>query len=101
MYYQEPVEEFLALTCIHTLFDQYISHSWRFCTTIFKIQTLIKSIIRILCLKTLPQVLDNTSLTKAKTIGICLPCPLMQEVAAGFYGKIEIIAISSPCCPLD
>ena len=54
-----------------------------------------------LYLKTLPQALDNTSLTKAKPLGICLPCPLMQKLAAGFYGEIEIIAISLLYCQLD
>ena len=65
------------------------------------IQTLIKSIIRILYLKTLPQALHNTSLTKAKPLGICLPCLLMQKVAVGFYGEIEIFAVSLLYCPLD
>ena len=57
--------------------------------------------IKILYLKTLPQALDNTSLTKAKPLGICLPCLLMQKVAAGFCDEIEIIAVSLLCCPLD
>ena len=40
----------------------------------FKTQTLIKSIIKIVYLKTLPQALDNTSLIKAKPLELCLPC---------------------------
>ena len=67
----------------------------------FKIQTLIKSIIRILFLKTLPHVLDSTSLIKAKPLEMCLPCPLVQTVVASFYGEIEIIAVSLLCCPFD
>ena len=57
--------------------------------------------LELIFLKFLPQALDNTSLIKAKPLGICLPCLLMQKVAVSFYGEIEIIAISLLGCQLD
>ena len=67
----------------------------------FKIQAPIKSIVRIVYLKTLPQALDDTSLIKAKPLELCLPCPLVLKVAASFYGKIETITVTLLCFPLD
>ena len=99
MYCREPVEEILALSCIHRLFE--ISHSWDFYITMFKIQTFIKS-ISILYLKTFAQALDSTSLIKVKPIVMCcLPCSLVQEVVTSFYGEIEIVAVSLLFCLLD
>ena len=60
----------------------------------FKIQTLIKSIARIVCLNALPQALDNRSLIKMKPLEMCLPCLLVLKVAVGFYGEIETIAVT-------
>ena len=59
----------------------------------FKIQTLIKSIVRNLYLKTLLQALNSTSLIKAKPLEICLPCLLMQKVATSFYGIDSLYSI--------
>ena len=67
----------------------------------FKIQTLIKSIVRILYLKTLPQDPDSTSLIKVQPLEMCLLCLLVQKVVVSFYGEIEIIAVSLLCCLLD
>ena len=52
----------------------------------FKIQ---KSIIRILYLKTLSQVLDSTSLIKAKPLEMCSPCPLVHKVVTSFLVKLK------------
>ena len=99
MYCREPVEEILALSCIHRLFE--ISHSWDFHTTMFKIQRFMKSISN-LYLKTFAQALNSTSLIKVKAVEMCcLPCPLVQEVVTSFYGEIETIAVSLLCCLLD
>ena len=67
----------------------------------FKIQAPIKSIVRIVYLKILSQALNDTSLIKAKPLELCLPCPLVLKVAANFYGKIETIAVTLLCFPLD
>ena len=67
----------------------------------FKIQTVIKSIIRIAYLKTFPQALDNTAFIKLKPLVMCLPCPLVLKVVASFYDKIEIITFNLLCYPLD
>ena len=63
-----------------------------------EIQRLIKSVVRILCLKTLPQALHSTYLIKVKPLEICLPCLLVQKVVASFHGEIENSAISLVCC---
>ena len=65
----------------------------------FKIQALIKSIVRIVYLKTRPQALDSTSFIKLKPLELCLPCPLVLKVAASFYGKIETIAARAVTLP--
>ena len=61
----------------------------------------VKSFIRIVYLKTLPQTLDNTSLIKVKPLDLCLPCSLVLKVAASFCGKIEATAVTLLCCLLD
>ena len=68
-------------------------------TTMFKIQALIKSIVRIVYLKTRPQALDNISLMKAKPLELYLPCPLVLKVAASFCGKIETISVRAVTLP--
>ena len=51
----------------------------------FKFQTLIKSIVKILCLKTLPQALNSTSLIKAiKTLRNVLTLPVSAESGGKF-----------------
>ena len=54
----------------------------------FKIQALIKSIIRVVYLKTLQQSLE------IKPLELCLPSPLVLKVVTSFYGKIKTIAIT-------
>ena len=49
-------------------------------------------------LKALPQGLDSTVLIKAKPLETCLPCPLMQKVAASLYSEIKITLV---CYPFD
>ena len=67
----------------------------------FKTHTLIKSIITIVYLKTLPQALNNTYLIKVKPLEMCLPCLLVLKVVVNFCGEIEIIAVSLLCYLLD
>ena len=51
--------------------------------------------------KTLPQALNDASLIKAKPLELCLPCLLVLKVVANFCDKIETIAVTLLCCPLD
>ena len=54
----------------------------------FKIQALIKSIIRVVYLKTLQQSLE------IKPLELCLSSPLVLKVVTSFYGKTKTIAIT-------
>ena len=84
-----------------TSFSHKSSHPLScFCTTMFKIQRVIKSII--LYLKASPGALDNTILMKVKKpLEMCLSFPFVLIVTMSFYGKIENIAVSVLCCPLE
>ena len=65
----------------------------------FKIQGVIKSII--IYLKASLGALDNTFLIKVKPLEMCLSFPFVLIVTMSFYGKIENIAVSLLCCPLE
>ena len=48
-----------------------------------------QSIVRIFCLKALPQALNGTSFIKPKPLEMYLPCSLVQKVMGSFYSEIK------------